>query len=67
MLMRTRELCEELKIHQNTLYRWLRHYPDFPVFKFGRQGHYRFEMSEVQRWMSKHRFDAHFVEEDAPE
>ena len=68
MLMKTQELCEELKIHQNTLYRWMKRYPDFPAFKFGSQGHYRFEMSKVQQWMNRHQFDANFVEkEDANE
>ena len=56
MLMTTREICEELKIHPTTLYRWIKKYPDFPAVRLG--GHWRFEMPALQRWINKHQSDA---------
>ena len=56
MLMKTRELCDELRIHQNTLYRWIKKYPDFPSSRAGL--HFRFDFSAVQRWFNKHQHDA---------
>ena len=66
MLMTTREICEELRISQTTLYRWIKKYPDFPAVRLG--GRWRFAMPELQRWINKHQSDANpFNKEDADE
>lgn len=48
MLMKTKELCEELNIHRVTLYRWIKKYPDFPAVKLG--GNWKFDMDAVREW-----------------
>ena len=54
MLMKTKELCEELNIHRVTLYRWLKKYPNFPAVKLG--GNWKFDMIAIQQWIKKHSF-----------
>ena len=67
-IMTTEELCREIEIHQSTLYRWMKRYRDFPAFRAGGQGNFRFDIAQVQQWINKHQFDAYLVEkEDADE
>jgi len=49
MLLKTKEICEELNIHRITLYRWIKKYPDFPALKVGEN--WKFNLNDVQKWI----------------
>jgi len=49
MLIKSKELCEELNIHRTTLYRWLRKDSGFPSHRVGDQ--WRFDLDEIKGWM----------------
>jgi len=49
MFIKAKEVCEELKIHRTTLYRWMNKYPDFPAYRVG--GQWRFDLDEIKKWI----------------
>lgn len=51
MLIKSKELCQELEIHRTTLYRWMKKYPAFPAHRVGEQ--WRFDLDEIKDWMKK--------------
>ena len=47
MMMTSKEVCKELNIDRNTLYRWI-HQKDLPCLRIGRD--WRFDIDEVKKW-----------------
>ena len=51
MLLKSKQICDELNIHRITLYRWINQNPDFPTYRVGRD--WRFDLDEVYQWIDK--------------
>lgn len=50
-MMNTRELTEYLKIHENTVFNYVK--KGMPYYRIGRE--YRFEIEEVKEWLKNKR------------